>query len=100
MYFFSCAYKTERIGYKHFAIKENDDNITCYAIDNYNPSGSRTTLDKKSEVLTDLNQLLSLRRCPRKCDKVGCVRLGFGKHAAVYEVTRKRKICFMNEIIT
>ena len=80
-----CAHKTERIGYKHFAIKENDDNIACYAID-YNPSGSLTTLAKKAEVLRDLNQLLSPRKCPEKCDEVGCVRLGSGKHAAVYEV--------------
>ena len=90
MHFFSCAYETERAGYTHFAIKEKVDNIiACYMIDS-NSNAGRTTIDKKSEVLNDLNKLLSQRRCPEKCDDVSCVRLGSGEYAAVYEVTRKR----------
>ncbi|CAB3999798.1 Hypothetical predicted protein, partial [Paramuricea clavata] len=75
----SCAYQTERIGYKHFAIKEEGDNtIACYAVD-YNPSGVDI-------VLNDLNRLLLQSQCSQKCDKIGCALMGTGDYAAVYQV--------------
>lgn len=84
---YSCAYQTERIGYTHFAIKEVGDNtIACYAVD-YNPS-------EVDIVLNDLNQLLLQSQCSQKCDKVGCVLMGAGDYAAVYQVIRKRMIVF------
>ena len=91
---FSCAYQTEDIGYKHFAIREEGDNtIACYAIDYISNGGLKST-SKMSKVLIDLNQLLTESRCPQKCDQQGCVLLGTGEYAAVYQVTRKKMIVF------
>ena len=90
----SCAYHTANIyNGKYFAIKKQNNGIACYAI-YYNSNEVKSKSRKISSLLKDLNQLLLQSKCYEMCDNLGCVFIGTGDYAVVYQI-----ICKSNDYI-